>query len=468
MPTAKTMKLVFSIRRIKTMLALHPPAAKRRAMALVWVAVMGFALIGFIGLAMDVAVTYLAGTNLQVAADAGALAATRFVRDTDLSLARNAAVNIAHENKAAGIPVSVDPGSDVVIGHYFRFAQTGKCGTPPCFLTNLAIDTPNAVRVYARRTSASPDKQVPLVFGAAPVFGVTGVDVTRKATAIISGGTGSGLITLDPHGDCALSINGNDNLTLNSGNGYTGDNAIQVNSDSDCAMCTSGASFNLTAPETNIVGVPGYCPTGNPTLSTYINPDSPAMPDPLAGLGAPTIGADLGSIPNGGKTIYDPGYYSGGLNITGNKTFTLNQGIYVLSDTGNNRGGLQTGGSSSLIAHNVMLYILKGPLDLSGSGTTEITPMTDSIPTGAPSEFVGISIYQARSNTTTSRITGTAGMNLQGTLYFPNAELDVQGTGIALGNQLISYRLSLGGTDNFTIQYDGRNPSPGTRIFLVE
>jgi hypothetical protein len=440
-------------------------------MALVWVAITGFIVIGFIGLAMDTAIVYLAGSNLQVAADAGALAGAWLVRNDDLSLARNAAANIAHENKAAGVPVTVDlnggnaADGDIVIGHYFRFAQTGKCGTPPCFLTDLTKDTPNAIRVRPRRTSGSPDSQIPLVFGAAPVFGVTGVDVKRKATAMISGGTGAGVITLDPHGNCALSFNGGDTLTVQSSGGYDGDNGIQVNSDNSCAMCTSGSALTLNAPETNIVGKPGYCPSGNPTLNTYINPDSPTMPDPLAGLGAPTYGADLGQIK--GKGSFGPGYYSRGVKLNGTDSVTLSAGIYVLDGSGNT-GGLQTNGGSALSAQNVMFYILGGPLDLEGTGNTTITPMTNTTPINAPSQFIGISIYQARANTSTAKIAGTANMNLQGTLYFPTAELDLKGTGIALGSQLISYRLSVGGAGTFTINYDGRNPSPGSKVFLVD
>ena len=49
------------------------PIARRGAIV-VWVAVLGIVLIGFVGLSMDAGVAFLAGSQLQIAADAGSLA----------------------------------------------------------------------------------------------------------------------------------------------------------------------------------------------------------------------------------------------------------------------------------------------------------------------------------------------------------------------------------------------------------
>ena len=59
-------------------------------------------------------------------------------------------------------------------------------------------------------------------------------------------------------------------------------------------------------------------------------------------------------------------------------------------------------------------------------------------------------------------------MNLEGSYYFPVALLEIGGTGIALGNQMIAWNAWIHGTGEFSIAYDGRNPVPGSRVFLVE
>jgi len=447
------------------------PIARRGAIV-VWVVVLGVVLIGLVGLAMDAGIVFLAGSQLQIAADAGSLAGARLVREDDLNMARQAAYDIAHENKAAGNLIDLDLNSgnaadgDIVIGHFYRFADDyndpPNCPNPPCFFPG---ESPNAVRVRARRTSTSIDDQVPLVFGAVPLFNVVGIDVTRSATAIIAGGTGAGLIALCPDCECALDLRGTTDLVLQTAPGYDGDAAIQINSEDPCALCANGNS-ELTAPETNIVAVdPGYCFNGNPPVDTFINPGSPAMPDPLAGLGAPSVGTDLGEIRAAG--YYPPGYYSGGLDISGNEGIVveLGPGIYVLGSLGN-EGALQINGTAGLNAHNVMLYIKSGKVDLNGTGDTTITPMTEEINTDP--YYIGISIFQARDNFTEARIIGTADMDLQGTYYFPKNKLEVGGIGIALGNQLITWELYLHGTGVFAIQYDGRFPAPGSKVFLVE
>jgi len=459
------------------------PIARRGAI-IVWVAVLGVVLIGFVGLAMDAGVVLLAGSHLQIAADAGSLAGARLVREDDLSKPRQAAYDIAHENKATGNLIDLDLNSangadgDIVIGRFYRFADSyadpPRCPTPPCFFPQL--ETPNAVRVHARRTNTSIDDQVPLVFGAAPVFNVKGVNVTRSAIAIIAGSTCAGLIVLCPDMECALKFSGNTDLVLQSEPGLDCDGAIQVNSDHHCAMCASGSALELTAPETNIVGSdPGYCFDGSPTINGEINPKSPPMPDPLENLPAPSWGAphnpdriDHTTI-NGGMTSYTPGYYPGGIRITASGDFaTLSPGVYVVDGE-----GLYVNGGN-LTAHGVMFYVIgTGRVYLGGNGIIDIRPSGyDAIPPSTKDcelvPYCGISIFQARDNINPATIIGTSTMNLEGTYYFPVAPVEIGGEGIAIGNQLIACSLWMHGRGTYTLQYDGRFPAPGSKVFLVQ
>jgi len=294
---------------------------------------------------------------------------------------------------------------------------------------------------------------------------VDGGDAAQSFTAMIARGTGGGVITLDPTGECSLSISGNVNLDLEPAPGWDGDTAIRVNSDNSCALCVDGSlGGQIDAPETDIVAcASGYCFGGDPVINTIINPGSPVMPDPLAYLKAPPIGPDLGIIDpsSDDPTYYPPGYYAGGMNISGSKKVRLGMGgspgIYVFEGSGNN-GGFQTNGDASVIATNVLIYMKSGKLDLGSTGETTITPMDENHYTNAT--YIGIAVFQARDNTEDARINGTTDMNLQGSYYFPNNLLEVGGIGTALGNQLIAWQLDLHGTGSYIIQYDGRFPSP--------
>jgi hypothetical protein len=78
-----------------------------------------------------------------------------------------------------------------------------------------------------------------------------------------------------------------------------------------------------------------------------------------------------------------------------------------------------------------------------------------------------VRIFQARDNSNESTIIGTSDMNLERTYYFPAGPLEIGGEGIAMGNQMISWDLWIHGTGEFTIQYDGRFPAPGSSVFIV-
>ncbi len=73
-----------------------------------------------------------------------------------------------------------------------------------------------------------------------------------------------------------------------------------------------------------------------------------------------------------------------------------------------------------------------------------------------------------RDNTNPATIIGSNTMILEGSYYFPVAPLEIGGTGIALGNQMIAWTTWIHGNGEFTIEYDGRFPVPGARVFLVE
>src|SRR5204863_2105418 len=111
---------------------------------------------------------------------------------------------------------------------------------------------PNAVMVNARRTGASLNGALNLVFGTA--FGVNTVDVSRQAIAVTGGFTGGGLIVLSPTAHCALNLSGSSIVVGNGG-------GVQVNSGDPCAVCSNGGpSFNV--PDLYVHGGAGCLGSG--------------------------------------------------------------------------------------------------------------------------------------------------------------------------------------------------------------
>jgi len=432
---------------------------RRRGIALIWVAITGIVFIGLIGLALDAGYGLLTGHQLQNAADAAALAGAMVVRENSAQ-AQQKAVEFGLANAAAGDPVQLSF-DDIRTGRWQRPTGPFKPDTDEDFRP-----PPNAVEVTASRTDASAGGPLPLLFG--PAFGVNTVDVSRSATAIIAGTTGGGMIMLCPDCECALEFDGTTGLILESSPGYNGDAAIQVNSDDACAVC-GGGNLTLVAPETNIVGEdPGACWDGNPTVDTYVNPDSPEISDPLADLPPP---------PCNGDTVYEhevnktggwnpPGDYPDGIVLKNSGDIVnLQPGVYCLDGD-----GLRVTGGT-LNAYGVMFYVRDTtPWDkqystiyLGGNANVNITPSDDE-----NNPYWGISIFQARDNTNEATIIGTSNMNLDGTLYFPAAPLELGGTGFSLGTQLIAWTTHVHGTGTFTIAYDGRFPAAGAKVFLVQ
>ncbi len=455
----------------------HKPANlkhRRRGVALIWVGISFLVLVGFVGLALDTGFVLFTSQQLQNAADASSLAAVALVQ-ASVPDARNAAVTTALANFAAKTPVALDlnggngPDGEIVVGRFERLTQIFTPWTPE-------EPTPNAVKVVARRTDAAHGAQ-PILFG--PIFGVENANITTDAIAMVQGGTGAGLITLCPNCECSLQFNGNNTLVVDTTPEYDGPGAIQVNADGvACPICASGSSLTVQADEINIVDDNPPCPNGNPTIDADINPDSPVIPDPLANVPPPPLVLpDLGGIRNDedpGIAIYPPGYYSEGIRLTSSETFVqLESGIYYLDNaSGDPQTGLYVNGGNLDASAGVMFYIAgvgegsgtgEAVVYLGGNGIITINPM----PLGS-GPYGGISIFQSRTNNNEATIIGTSNMFLDGTYYFPVAPLEIGGTGIALGNQLIAWTMWIHGTGEFTIAYDGSFPAPGAKVFLVE
>ncbi len=92
--------------------------------------------------------------------------------------------------------------------------------------------------------------------------------------------------------------------------------------------------------------------------------------------------------------------------------------------------------------------------------------------------YAGLIMAQHPDDLNSAYITGNSESLIEGTLYFPqhvedqthrtDFALQLGGTGLGTGNQIIADSVYVFGTGDKIINYDGRNPSPITTAYLVE
>ncbi len=156
----------------------------------IFVAVTLAVFIGIAAFAVDIGYTRVARTELQRAADAAALAATRqlgvlyeamsyeaqqtYDAGGDEVLIKAAAVDVASKNRAAGTNIVIDS-ADIQIG-------TWDQDRDPHFLAGLS--QPDAVHVTARRDGTTNG---PITTFFARIFGINSVSVSAGAIAALTG-----------------------------------------------------------------------------------------------------------------------------------------------------------------------------------------------------------------------------------------------------------------------------------------
>lgn len=487
---------------------------RHRGIVLIWTAIFLLFIILLIGLSLDTAKVALVTHQLHNAADAGALAGCRIVKTEPYQariLARDtAALNFAaHDPVLLDLNLSNDPDGDIIIGRYGYDPVLERSFFTPA--VDLSTEPVNALAVIASRNQEHGGP-LPLNFGA--IAGVPTVtlagwwqgDAGPYAIAMTAGGTGAGLICIrdDYKG---FDIQGTSSLTVTNLTGSPNDGAIQVNSEWDVGLSITGGQPIINAYAVNM------CADNHTESSAYTWPNveyveyrQAPIPDPLAGLQPPgpeywneieipglvTPGEVTVIDANDGEVTLPPGYYSGGWTINGG-TVTLERGIYIL-DGDNKKAGLVVYGgvldASALTTAQVegdpdtggvMFYITGGGvIDIHANGTVLADPMTDD-----GNYYQYITIFVDRNSLNESQIIGNAGMDLNGTLYFPQQPVRngqnppgigppdsfavrIGGEGDGFGNQLLTDSIYFHGGCQVTIEYDGRNPAPVSKAYLVK
>lgn len=223
----------------------------------------------------------------------------------------------------------------------------------------------------------------------------------------------------------------------------------------------------------------------------------PYVPDPLASLPPPAVQPQPAqSTPDASATCTTSGGHPGlAANFNGNKTITLNPGMYcyIRGDSGidyilnpgiyyidgQNSGGygIEVLADSSVAGSGIMIYMSPnaGRVYMYGNANVNLSACRSSNPgawcVGSLAMYSGMLFYADRSYTKTVSMIGNAHWDAVGTIYASSSTLDLSGNGVDnnLSSMIIANTVRLGGSSNTLVNYDpGLNITPPTTVSLVE
>lgn len=513
-------------------------------------------MLGIVGLSLDYARGALVAHQLHNGADAGALAGALIVK-TSWPQAMSDAIDYAHRNDADWVPIAVtpNPGNDaageVVVGRWIRqlhqffpttespnavkvWADRSGSGTEapaisllfgPIFGTQTVDIARHAIAYCTGATGAGiivlsqhPEIDYAPAQYPSSEYGSVPSPWTYKETGMVVGGT------------AYIDLRGVD---FEYGWDITGD--VQVNAASigfrsiKDAFVWNGGSADVYVGDFKVVGStnPAY---DDATSWEKLYPPPPELPfsivsgasqqhlvdplpDPLANVTAPVVSAMPVWYPT--ETITDatvardgyspegqpglkvlelkPGYYPGGISISGSgsgfqselrfvRGSSVETSIFALGGGPDGTSGLILKGGANMVGQGVMLYLTGaggttynvkyGSLEINGHGYIEISPpgdfFYDQDDPRRINGLAGISIWQDRDNHKPATLAGTADYNLSGTLYMGYNPVIVSGDVSKGGNQLLAGALDISGGISLGIAYDGRNRDTSLGSMLVE
>lgn len=360
-------------------------AGDQRGIGAVGMALALPALIGSAGIGVEVGMWYLEKRNLQVAADASAVAgAFELARSNEASITAAATAQAAKNGFVAGdgSTISVTPNT------------SGGSGT---------------VRVQLQ-------KSVPRLFSA--IFLEENVTVSAVASAGVQISGDACVLALDLSLTKALDIQGSTFVDMPNC-------TLAANSNNAVAIAVSGSASLSAASLWSRGGVD----TGGSaaiTLPGGVLDNVWTLADPYAALTIPAFGScdfNNKSYANETTTI-SPGVYCGGITFGANANITLMPGTYYIVD------GDVTVNAQSVVRCNcngddgVTFVLTTKTSNMSKIGRVRINGGAD-VQLAAPSDpnehFVGVLVYQDRraTNAQANKLNGGSAMTLTGAIYTP-------------------------------------------------
>jgi hypothetical protein len=407
---------------------------------IVMLAVSMTALMAFMALAVDVGILFHVRREVQIAADAAAMAgALDYHYNPTGSTARAAATAAASQNGVSSGSVNV------------TFPTSSFYGSPySTGFVQAIVSVPNPT-MFMR------------------LFGMTNVNLVSSAVA----GPGASQGCVWSLGGAGTDIGGSGGLTA------TGCE-IYDNSSSGTALDLTGGG-SISAKQVGVTG--GFSGTVRPTPITRMVPVS----NPLASLAAPGIPGGPCNLPqswsSGGHSL-TAGCYSS-ISISGTASLTLSAGNYTIQGnfSDSSSGGLTLGSGRYLVGKGLQLT---GTGSVTGTGVSFFTGLTPpftpsdatvlsrsgTVDLTAPNSGTdnGVLIFQSGSDTQAMTITEPGNsMTLEGIVYAPNAALDFGGAGSSnVYADFVVGSLNITGSPRMQNYASVNTGTPLTKIVMVQ
>ncbi len=350
-------------------------------------AVMVIAAVSGAALAVDLARAHALRQELQLTADAAALAAAINLPDVDA--AREAAKRYAMRNMPDyAYIISAD---DIEFGQW----------SPDTRDIEETERAPSAVRVTPS-LSAAKGNTLSTLFA-----GLLGSDSLEIAASAVAGKRSAMcILALEQERLHGLHLNWSSKIeALNC--------TVQVNSADKWAFSAWAGSELLAG---------GLCVTGGAYLSFFghnVSPEPttgcPPQPDPLAALEAPEIGGcDFSdtALSEYNGTLH-PGVYCGGLAISGSSDVDLAAGVYVIKD-----GPLTIADTAKVTGDEVNFFLTGDTALVNFSDESEL-----ALTAPVDGDLAGILVYQDRNFGGDHIWDSGAPTTLHGTIYLPEGTL---------------------------------------------
>lgn len=375
--------------------------ASRQGSVVVLAAFLMTILVGMAAFAIDCGMIGLVREQLQIAADAGAMAGANALVSGGSTSAQTTAKSFAESNVVGGTNVSIVTSQDIQLGTWDKTALTF---TP---LSGAAQSGANAVKVTCT-VSQARGNSLNLFFG--PVLGRNWADVSMSAIATSSSVNCGPFVGIN-----SVTISGGSYTdSYDSGAGsYASQSAGSsghVCSNGKITLSGGGTAVNGDAhpgPSSTVATSGGSYVTGSKT------PLTSALNEPAVNTGSASSVNNNNNIPTSaqGKTCLDT---SRNLNLSGGDSVTLPPGTYyfnkltlsggsTITITGKTiiycTGDVSVSGGSILntttLPVNCQLYGMGTKVDLSGSSQwygVVYAPGCDITRSGGSSDFFGMAV----------------------------------------------------------------------------
>ena len=397
-------------------------ADDRRGVIIIMFALMLPVMLGFLGLAIEVALWYSNRRDMQGAADAAAIAAAYEIAESRTTNATARGTAEAENNgwsSSTGTIAINNSSADV----------------------NSTFPTSGAFTADSNAVEVLLTKNVTRLFSGY-FFTDNTVTINGRAVATVVAGASTA---------CVLALGSSNQQGALTVSGAT--NSVTM---SGCTMATNSTNATAvknqtgTMPADRIYSAGGVQGTPTPTACSGAKTNQPTVTDPFKEAGTTPTDADFDNCAIDGGTIntavdllISDGVYcsiktTGGILSMGSGTYYIDKGDFSATGGGTvNASGVVIVFGDSTGSNNC------GGLTISGSSNINITAPTSG-------NFVGIAFYRSSSCDANDdfNFTGTTASAIEGAVYTPSGDVSMTGTGTISGSclQVVGDKVTFSGT----------------------